>query len=533
MKPYQKFDGLAIGKMDSYLSSHGLEKSYRTYRPQKNFGDISFDFQRTSLKFDQKEMESLSDDYLTFSAVGKFVNVSFNDQQFSRTSLENGMSGELFLFDRKNERILVEHTSANPTGPLHIGRVRNSIIGDTLSRILAKYGYNVTTEYYVNDIGTQVEALLLGTELFGSENYTESYRKVYENFDKYKDKVEEYMVRAESGDSSFLEDSTARLRVFLKDVLVDLGRLSIKFDFFIWESEFILNGAVKDVIVKLTPLLKDDNGAKYLESKDGKMYLLRSNGTSVYFTRDIAHHLKKSAEFDYAINVLGEDHKAYHKKILFAMEILKIKNVGGVVFYSYITTKEGKMSTRKGNVVYTRDLIDEAIEIAKGEINKRRTDLTEEEIREISNKIGVAAVRYNIVKFSPDKPITFDWDEALNFDGDAAPFVMYSYARARSILSKLDEKSEIVWKFNEAESKFLREISRYPEVVEDAVKHSRRDKIARYSYELAGAFNQFYRDCPVLDSGENLQKRVEIVKVFSKTMEELFQMLGIQASDKI
>jgi arginyl-tRNA synthetase len=532
MKPYQKFDALANGKIDAFMTRHNIDKNYRTYRPQKNFGDLSFDFQRSNLELDENEIAALSDQYMTFSAVGKFINISYNNQEFSKTVLENGISGELYRFEGRKDKILIEHTSANPTGPLHIGRVRNSIIGDTLSRILSKYGYRVTTEYYVNDIGTQVEALLLGTEIFGKENYTESYRRIYEDFDSYKAKVEEYMIRAESGDSQFLETSRERLEVFLRDVLTDLERLSIRFDFFIWESEFILDGSVREIITKLTPLLKDDNGAKYIESGKDKMYLIRSNGTSVYFTRDIAHHLKKSSEYDNSITVLGEDHKSYFKKIDTAMEILGVHNVHAL-FYSYISTKEGKMSTRRGNVVYVRDFIDEAIERAREEVLKRRTDLSEDEVSEISNRIGIAAVRYHIIKYSPDKPVTFDWQEALNFEGDAAPFVMYSYARSKSILSKLDKETELVWKFNEPEGALLKEIARFPEVVEDAVRHSRPDKIARYSYELASAFNQFYRDCPVLDSGEHFQKRIEIVRTFTKTMEELFQMLGIQASDKI
>ncbi|MGC8618217.1 MAG: arginine--tRNA ligase [Thermoplasmata archaeon] len=532
MKPFQKFDAIAREKIDAYLAAHSLEKNYRSYRPQKDFGDLSFDFQKSKIQLNEREIAGLSDKFVTFKPTGKFVNATYDRQEFSKTAFEEGMNGDLFKFENRGESILVEHTSANPTGPLHIGRVRNSIIGDTLSRILSNYGYTVTTEYYVNDIGTQVEALLLGTEKFGSENYTESYRKVYEDFDSYKSKVEEYMVRAESGDIEFLRSSKEKLEIFLKDVLTDLEKLSITFDIFVWESEFILNGGVRDIIARLSPLLKDDGGAKYLESGNDKMYLIRSNGTSVYFTRDIAHHLRKSAQYDRCITVLGEDHKSYFKKIDYAMEILDVHNVSAL-FYSYISTKEGKMSTRRGNVVYVRDFIDEAIDRAREEIIKRRNDLSDEEIREISNKIGVAAVRYHIIKYSPDKPVTFDWEEALNFDGDAAPFVMYSYARAKSILSKIEGKTEIIWEFNEPESELLKEISLYPEVVEDAVKHFRPDKIARYSYELAGAFNQFYRDCPVLESGENLQRRMEIVRIFTRTMEELFQMLGIQASDKI
>ncbi|MGC8644994.1 MAG: arginine--tRNA ligase [Thermoplasmata archaeon] len=532
MKPYAKFDEIAKKKMDSLLLQHGVSPSYRVYRAQRNFGDLTFDFQRSSTVPGREEVSSLSDDLMKFNATGKFVNVTYDDSAFSAESLKSAMSGELFLFDRKKDKVLVEHTSANPTGPLHIGRVRNSIIGDTISRMLRKFGYDVKTEYYVNDIGTQVEALLLATELFKDVSYTEAYQKIFQDFDAYKDDVEKLMLRAESGDEEFIRSSTEKLRVYLGDVLLDLSRLSIDFDMFIWESRFILDGSVKELLKKLDPVLKDDNGAKYIDSGDGRIYLVRSNGTSVYFTRDVAHHILKSSEFNRSIDILGEDHREHFRKLKFVLDLL---GVGGVeaVFYSFISTKEGRMSTRRGNVVYVRDFIDEAIERAREEIISRRRDLSEEELVEISTKIGTAAVRYNIIKYSLEKPVTFDWAEALNFEGDAAPFVMYSYARAKSILSKIEEHRETDLTFQKEEAPILRAIALYPEMLEDAVTHIRPDKVARYAFDLASTFNQFYRDCDVLGSGSNQGRRVEIVRAFARTMEELFDMLGIRASDKI
>ncbi len=532
MKPYEEYDSLSRTRINEYLKKKSPEAEYRYYRPQRSYGDLSFDFQRSRIPLIREEIESLSDSRISFSVTGKFVNAKYDDQSFSRRVIESSLDNRLFHFPSTGRKIQVEHTSANPTGPLHIGRVRNSIIGDTMAQILRAYGNEVFTEYYVNDIGTQVEALLLGAELFGEENYTESYRKIFENMDDYKERVEELMLKAETGDVEFLTESRRKLGVFLNDVLTDLTRLSIKFDGFTWESEFIINGSAKKVLSMFSSRLEDDNGAKYIDSPEGRMYLMRSNGTTVYFTRDIAYHLRKAETFDLSIDVLGEDHRNHFRKVAYALKSLGKENISAL-FYSFISTREGKMSTRRGNVIYVRDLISGAIEKAKQEILRRRSDLSQGELDEISTKIGLAAVRYNIVKNSPEKPVTFDYDEALNFEGDAAPFIMYSYARARSILSKIGKDSAIDWKFEKEELDLVRIIALYPEILAESSDRLRPDKIAKYSYDLASSFNQFYRDCPVLDSGSNYQRRVEIVRAFAKTMEELFRMLGIEASEKI
>jgi len=532
VKPYEKFDNMAKERINSYLSRKGIPANYRVYRAQRNYGDLTFDFQRSGFVPERDEIISLSDDLLAFNPAGKFVNAVYRDGPFSSEVLTSAMDGDLFLFQKKDEKVLVEHTSANPTGPLHIGRVRNSIIGDTIARLLKKFGFDVKTEYYVNDIGTQVEALLLATELFKDLNYTEAYQKIFQNFDQYKDEVEKMMLRAESGDEEFIRKSTEKLKMYLSDVLSDLSRLSIEFDMFIWESRFILDGSVRDVLSKLGPVLKDENGAKYIDFGEGKIYLTRSNGTSVYFTRDVAHHIMKNNQFQRSIDVLGEDHREHFRKLKYVLDFFGIKGVEGV-FYSFITTKQGRMSTRRGNVVYVRDFIDEAVERAREEIISRRRDLSEDELDDISKKIGAAAVRYNIIKYSLEKPVTFDWSEALNFEGDAAPFVMYSYARARSILSKVDVQGDINFSFTKEEAPLLRMIALYPEVVEDAVTHIKPERIPRYAFDLASSFNQFYRDCDVLGSGDNKGRRVEIVKAFSRTMEEVFDILGIKPSDKI
>ncbi len=532
MHPSEHMEQLIIDRLYPILQKHGIRDGVRKYRAQKNFGDVTIDLQKVNEDVPAQEIEALSDDILTFKKTNKFINVTYGNNYYCTLILDSIDEGSLFTFERKEKRILVEHTSANPTGPLHIGRARNSIIGDTIARILRKYGFEVTTEYYMDDIGTQVEALLLGTEKFKDDNYTEAYRKYFAEIDSHREEVENAMKMAESGNEKFIAESKKRLEVFLYDLLKDLEDLNIFFDGFTWESRFILDGSVKVVLDNLKEHLKDDEGAKYIQRGEDKIYLMRSNGTSLYFTRDIAYHILKSRNYDLSIDVLGEDHKDHFKNLTYILGILGIHSTEAV-FYSFVVTKKGKMSTRRGNVVTLRDLISESIELAEDEIRKRRTDLDEKTVGEIARKIGTAAVRYNMIKFAPEKPITFDWDEALNFEGEAAPFIMYSYARASSILKKASGSGTLNKQFLDREAELLKEISRFPEVVKDAAERRRPDRIAKYSYELSSTFNQFYRDCPVIGDIENYQKRVNITKAFKLTMDQIFDLLGIIPSDKI
>lgn len=532
MNPRKFFEDLAKKKIYEFSSKLGITDGLVIYKPNPQFGDLVWDLQKLKIDIPSEEIEKISDDNLKFIKSGKFVNVRFNDNKYGRAVLNYINKGE-FKRGNAGQKVLIEHTSANPTGPLHIGRARNSIIGDTLARIYRRLGNDVSVEYYMNDIGTQVEALLLGIEMFNDISYTEAYRKVYENLDQYKSKIEEYMRMAETGDNEFLSHSRAVLEPLLKDVLRDLEVLDIHFDKFTWESEFILNGDVKKVLEELNPYLKDENGAKYIEFNNDKIYLKRSNGTSLYFTRDIAYHKYKSSNFQISIDVLGEDHKLHFQNLAYVLKLLGIENIKAV-FYSYVITKAGKMSTRRGNVVYLRDLIEEMLALSKNEIKSRHPELSETEKEELSRKVAISAVRYNIIKYSPEKPITFSWEEALNFEGDSAPFILYSYARSNSILNKVEVPiGEGDNNFIEREMELIRKLGEYLDALEEAANSYKPNKLAKYCYELASQFNQFYRDCPVLKDDLNRDRRVEIVKAFNTVLRDALETLGLQITEKL
>jgi len=217
-------------------------------------------------------------------------------------------------------------------------------------------------------------------------------------------------------------------------------------------------------------------------------------------TRDIAYQLDKKERCDVAIDVLGEDHKLTFQRLKAAFKLMGIDWAPETIFYAFVTLPEGRMSTREGRVVYLDDLLEEALDRAYAEVAKRREDLSEERKRVIAETIGIGAVRYNIVRVQAEKAILFRWEEALNFEGNSAPFVQYAHARACSILAKAEGRGsgESERLTHPQEQRLLRWIAKFPSTIRDAADGRRVHAVASFAADFAAQFNQFYRDCPVL-----------------------------------
>ncbi|MCL5437677.1 MAG: arginine--tRNA ligase, partial [Candidatus Thermoplasmatota archaeon] len=240
-----------------------------------------------------------------------YLNIFLRDEFF----LE---SVDKYLSERKQypdtfqdpERVLVEHTSTNPTGPIHIGRTRNSIIGDSLARILARYGYRVSTQYFVNDSGKQVAALYKGFKMYhpgeppAIDSLLSGYQKIYSEIkddrEKEKDLIEPVIKRYESGDSEIIGEIREYCTIVLEGIRKSLSSIGIKIDDYVWESNFLRGTELEAVFEMLDNRLKDENGATYIElDNETKVYLRRSNGTSLYIARDIAYHIFKALNSDW------------------------------------------------------------------------------------------------------------------------------------------------------------------------------------------------------------------------------------------
>ncbi len=441
------------------------------------------------------------------------------------------------------ERVSVEHTSTNPTGPIHMGRIRNSIIGDSLSRLISRYGYRVVTQYYVNDSGKQMISLYLGYEKFHKgepvteEILLDGYRKIYEYLEKVgsEGEVENLMELYEKGDGDLISKVREIAQVMLDRIVEDMKALDIHMDEFTWESEFITTGETKEVVSRLSESLHDENGAKYIDVPDvRKIFLMRGNGTSLYLTRDIAYHMYKFSQYDRCIVVVGEDQKEHGKVMKYIMnDLLEYPNSLEYLFYGMVGLESGKMSTRKGTGVYARDVYKQLVEKAREEVIKRYKD--GEDVDDISRKIAVSSLRFYMLKVSTSKPITFKWEDALDFNGETAPFIMYSYTRAGSILKKVTTSGKADFKdMKEEEEALLVEMYKYPYKIIEAYRNLKPEVLTNYLLVLSRKFMRFYENCNIMGEETNISnRRVEIVKMFMKIMKDASYLVGIEHVDRM
>ena len=511
------------------------------------------------------------------NAVAGYLNIKADPHWLANQVMNNGVRiGD--AYGKKpavEQQILIEHTSANPNGPFHVGRARNAILGDTLVRLHRLHGNNVRAEYYVDDMGKQVGVLAWALANLSAVEVEQTLDQRDPVNPKWQGKADHERVRwyqaaqsirqersdkeeieieigrmvhaSEHGDEAVLQAFQDAYQPVLDGMLTTLHRLGIGFDTFTKESMFVTNGDVAKLMEKFKTFEIHgvaDNGAEYLDlgarGLKGKteFFFRRGDGSSLYATRDIAYHIWKWNQCDQLINVLGEDHKLQAKQVGMTLTELGQKTPD-VLFYSFIKLPEGKMSTRKGNVVYMDDLLEEAQAQAAAVVRQLHPDYAEELVASISEAAGTSAVRFNIIKVSPDKGFTFRWEEALAFEGGSAPFVMYSHARACSIVRKC-EKAGIDIEANISNKEIavpsqmpkgmvelLRTICVHSDVLSKAVNDRRPHLFANQLLQLATSFNSFYRDCMILKDGELNVFNLQLSEIARNLMRTSMEGLGI------
>ena len=517
------------------------------------------------------------------NAVGGYLNFKADSAWMAEIVLNNGIRiGDAYGKKPNNQsNILIEHTSANPNGPFHVGRARNAILGDTLVRLHRLYGDNVRAEYYVDDMGKQVGVLAWALKNLSETDVEQTLserdpinpkwrgkadhervrwyqaaqeiRKIREDKEEIENEIGRMVHASEHGDQAVLDAFEAAYQPVLEGMLSTLGRLGIEFDTFTKESMFVTNG---DVAKLMTDFQSFDihgtaeNGAEFLDlgarGLKGKteFFFRRGDGSSLYATRDIAYHIWKWKQCDQLINVLGEDHKLQAKQVGMTLTELGQK-VPEVMFYSFIKLPEGKMSTRKGNVVYMDDLLEEAQAQAAAVVRELHPDYLDETVEQIAEAAGTSAVRFNIIKKSPDKGFTFRWEEALAFEGGSAPFIMYSHARACSIVNKCHQQGidtasvlavesfELPEHMPKGMIELLRSICVYNEVLSKAVNERRPHLFAIHILQLATSFNSFYRDCMILKDGELNIINFKLLEIARTLLRTGMEGLGIVPIEKM
>jgi arginyl-tRNA synthetase len=479
--------------------------------------------------------------YLNF-----FVNQKFLDKVLKEALADDAWTG------RMNEKVIVEHTSANPDGPLHVGHIRNSVIGDSLVRILRRAGCSVDAQYYINDMGRQEAMVVVGCDHFQIDGSKADHavakvyiaaNKLMETEPAIRDEADSVIARYEAGDKEIAAKIQSAVKYALGGIEQTLRRMNIRHDSYHWESEFVRKGDVEEIVglLEKTGLTEWEEGAFQLDLTshgfEKKMVLKRANGTSLYITRDLAYHRWKSENSDRSVDILGADHKLVSGQLRTALRLLGVREPE-VVIFEFVSLPTGSMSTRKGKFISADELLDEVEKQAYEEVRLRRPEESEAFLREVAAQVAAGAVRYDVVKVSADKATTFDWKQALDFEKLSAPFIQYSHARAASILRRgeAELKAEDVSALRsdllagEYEIALLKKIAQFDLVIDRAARELKPHQLATYARELAESFNLFYRYSPVLDAEPDLrQARMALARAAKNALWVTLDTLGIAA----
>ncbi|MDF2483960.1 MAG: argS [Herbinix sp.] len=444
-----------------------------------------------------------------------------------------------------HKKALVEHTSINPNASPHVGRARNAMIGDAIVRLLRFEGYEVEVHYFVNDIGKQIAMLLLGAMKREEVDFQDLLALYIEINTELKDnpaleeEVFTLLYQLENGDVKVREQFRKLVNICISGQTAILKELGIEYDYFDYESDYLFSERLDEILreLKITGQLEEDEEGRYilnqsqyaLPMKAPYLVLTRKDKTSLYPLRDIAYTIDKAKkQADRNIIILGEDQKLYFKQIAAVMDLLG-HQAPEVVHYSFVLLAEGKMATRNGTVVLLEDFMKEAYGKAKVEIAKRREQVDEN----TAKAIAYGAVKYSILKTSNDKNVTFDWENALSFEGDSGPYIQYSLARIFSILrnctDQKDHKPDYSLLTEIEEVDLIIEIAKLYEVIIQSTKLLSPHILANYLYSLAQKFSRFYHQHSIINaSSESIKSaRIHLVLAVKQVIMNCLTILGI------
>lgn len=492
---------------------------------------------------------------LRVEVVGPYLNLFVNRAYFAIAILDEiDNKKEAFgnnVVDGKT--IVIEYPSPNTNKPLHLGHLRNLSIGESLARLLEVNGNKVVRTNLFNDRGVHICKSMLAYQKVGnnaepdkkSDHFVGDYyvkfsalAKEDENLEK---EAQEMLLKWENGDEETLKLWKKMNGWAFEGFKETFELFGIKHDKNYFESEIYQEGK-KLVLENLEKgvFTKRKDGAITIDlTADGldEKVLLRSDGTSVYMTQDLYLAVLKDADYNYddSIYIVGNE-QDYHFKVL-AIVLKKMGFTKSICHLSYgmISLPQGRMKSREGTVVDADNLIWELCDLAKVEIIERNKEIKPEEAKERALKISLAAIKYKLLKTNVFRDMIFDPKESLSFDGDTGPYLLYSYARANSILAKvLKSEGDFHETVNLEDSEFalIQKIASFPELLRFAGENRNPSLVANYAFELSQIFNEFYHNCQVANS-VNTNIRLKLVESFKIVLGKSLNILGIESLEKM
>ncbi|SHH91460.1 arginine--tRNA ligase [Sporanaerobacter acetigenes] len=490
--------------------------------------------------------------------VGPYVNFFVNKEVLAKTVLDdikskNERYGSSTLGEGKT--VIVEYSSPNIAKPFHIGHIRTTIIGHSLYRIYSFLGYKTIAINHLGDYGTQFGKLIVAYKNWGDRSVIEKdpinellklYVKFHEEAEKndnLNDEARSWFKKLEDGNEEALKLWHWMREISLKEFNKVYDLLGIKFDYFTGESFY--SDKMPRVIEELEEknLLVKSEGAEIVDLESYNMppaLIKKSDGSTLYITRDIAAAIYRKENFDFYKNiyVVGSEQILHFKQWKKVIELMGYDWAEDCIHvpFGMVSLEEGTMSTRKGKVVFLEDVLKKAVEKTRDIIDERNPDLDDKEA--VAKQVGIGAIVFQELFNSRIKDYIFSWDKTLSFEGETGPYVQYAHARASSLLGKsnfsIEDEVDYSLLNTEEEMNIIRLLYGFPNVIIDSAEKNEPSFVTRQIVEIAKAFNRFYHNCPILTEEEDLKTaRLHLVYATKVVLKTGLSLLGIEAPEKM
>jgi arginyl-tRNA synthetase len=515
-----------------------------------------------------------------FNVIKGFLNISINDEYWIGQLYNHILPDDFAVAKPNGQKVMVEYSSPNTNKPLHLGHIRNNLLGYSVAQILGAAGYEVVKANLVNDRGIHICKSMLAWQKFGNGETPESsglkgdhlVGKYYVLFDKaYKAQIDELKAAGQSEDEAkknapFIKEAQQMLQKWEAGdtEVINLWKtmnewvyagfaetykqLGVSFDKYYYESNTYLLG--KDIIeegLQKGVFFRKEDGSVWIDlTPDGldEKLVLRSDGTSVYITQDLGTAQLKYNDFhmDKSIYVVGNE-QDYHFKVLFLI-LRKLGKVGadGLFHLSYgmVDLPSGKMKSREGTVVDADDLMAEMNATAKAQTEAmgKVDGFTEEDKLQLYHTIGMGALKYFLLKVDPKKRLLFDPNESVDFQGHTGPFIQYTHARIKSVLNRANYQRNNKIEITElagVERDLIVLLTQFPDVINTAANEYSPAIIANYAYELAKTYNKFYHEKSILQAEDEMSKqfRLQLSASSAKVISKAMNLLGIDVPERM
>ena len=535
-------------------------------------GDIAFpcftlakEMKKSPQHIAQDIAKRLQFDFGTATTMGPYVNITINNNKFISPILKQITESEKLIQPVEHKQnaarcTLIESPSPNTNKPLHLGHLRNMLLGSTLTNLKKALGGNTYLVNLVNDRGVHICKSMLAYQKWGNNQTPEEAGKKSDHFvgdwyvrfnqevkqnEMLEQEAQEMLIKWEEGDEEIVSLWKKMNEWATKGFEQTYNAIGFHSDKDYYESEIYKDG--KDIVlqgVESGAFYKDESGAVIVDLTDKKLdkkILLRKDGTAVYITQDI--FLAKKRFDDYKFNklvyVVGNEQE-YHFKVLF--EIFRKLNYPfsqNCKHFSYgmVELPEGKMKSREGNVMDTDQLIQKTRELAKDAVKERFSELNDDEVNSRAELIAQGAIRFFFLKFDPVKNFVFDPKASLSFEGETGPYVQYTHARIASILRKSETKpsKDGFETLNEPEEKEVAKLlSTFPDIIGEATEKLKPNLVCNYLLALCQSFNSYYSKHKIIQEDKALETdRLALISAVNKVIKEGLLLLGIQAPERM